>query len=85
MNTLKKIYYRLFPNWEIVYVMASRWRISGKSLYYHNELVSYTFLYSNRLNKYKLKCSGHKAKFHPTYTKAIEYLNQLKNKLSEHE
>lgn len=80
MNMLKQIYYWLFPDWEIVDVMVSRWEITQGSLYNDfTELVSYSFLYSKRLNKHKLKCSGHKAKFHPMYRKAVEHLNQLTN------
>lgn len=77
---MKKLYYWLFPDWQVVDVMVSRWEVRQGSFFNDfTELVSYTFLYSKRLNKHKLKCSGHKPKFHPMYRKAIEYLNQLNN------
>lgn len=77
---IKKIYYWLFPDWKIVEVMMSRWNIGQGSLFNDfTELVSYTFLYSKRLNKYKLKLSGHKPKFHPMYKEAIQVLNKLEN------
>lgn len=63
--------------------MMSRWELTQGSLKNdYTELVSYTFCYSKRLNIYKLKCAGHKSKFHPMYRKGIEHLNQLNNELN---
>lgn len=73
-----KIINWFFPDWEVVDVMVGRWEQGQGNLFIDGyELVSYTSLYSKRLNKYKLKCSGHKPKFHPKYNEAIKYLNQL--------
>lgn len=69
-----------FPDWKVVDVMVDKWKPGQGSVFNDfTELVSYTFLYSKKLNKYRLKCSGHKPKFHPMYKEAIQVLNKLEN------
>lgn len=75
MNLLKKIKLWLTNDWKIIETMVSRWQMGQGSLYKDfGEVVSYTILYSKSRNKYKLKCSGHKPKFHPLYSQAIKRL-----------
>lgn len=77
MNLINKIKLWFTNDWKVVEVMTSRWEI-GQGSYYHDytELISYTILYSKSRNKYRLKCFGHKPKFHRMYLQAIKKLNQ---------
>jgi len=80
MNLLKTVKLWFTNDWKIVEVINGRWEFGqGSFMTDFTELVSYTFYYSKRLNKYKLEISGHKPEFHPIYSTAIKRLNEYES------
>lgn len=74
---MKKLYYWLFPDWQVVEVIRGVWLCAYRDMIY--SYVVYEILYSKRLNKYKLRCSGTNWDKHPKYPEVIKRLNQLNN------
>lgn len=74
---IKKIYYWLFPEWKIIEVIQGKWvTVFGDHIHSY---VVYEILYSKRLSKYKLRCSGTNWNKHPNYLEVIKTVNRLNN------
>jgi hypothetical protein len=75
---LKKLWYKVFPEYKIIKVLRGEWNINVTSDifndYKEKRYCLYEILYSQRLNKYKLKLMGYDASNHPMYPIAIRYM-----------
>lgn len=71
---IKRIWYRLFPKYEVIKVIHAEWLSINSETYSH---IVYEILYSKRLNHYKLMATGLRYKQHPIYKNVIEELYRL--------
>ena len=83
---MKKIWYRLFPKYELTRTILGQWNISVSTDMFGNyketKYCHFDLKYSKRLNKYKVSCRGYDPKNHGLYSiymnEAIR-LNSLHN------
>ena len=66
-------------DWELIKVFTGIWELRQGSMWDFTKQVCYEIYYSRKKDGYKLKCKGHKPKFHPMYSEVIDYINNLTN------
>lgn len=64
-------------DWTLKEVQVASWTIRDSLFGEYTKFCTFKIFYSKRKNKYKLKCSGHKPKYHQTYVMMLRTVIKL--------
>jgi hypothetical protein len=82
-----KLWYKIFPNYELVRTVTGIWNISVTDFlfgnYSENKYCRFYLKYSKRINHYKVSCSGYNPKDHALYTVYVNESCRLNNEVDK--